>query len=143
MGLLGPLQGCFAEQHHCFCPVRYPLGPDPQPSGQVIPPPCRNLGYSLLLRALRIDRTSKCVVWIADHDSTVTMSDAGTSSVHAPAGFPVQTMLYTRTICDLPTDFSFTRYTDQTLLIITQIGTAGEMGYHVSLDKAWIVVLVS
>ena len=74
---------------------------------------------------------------------TVTMSDAGTSSVHAPAGFPVQTMLYTRTICDLPTDFSFTRYTDQTLLIITQIGTAGEMGYHVSLDKAWIVVLVS
>ena len=77
-------------------------------------------------------------------DIAITMSDASTSAVHAPAGFPVQTMLFTRTICDLPTDFSFTRYTDQTLLIITQIGTAGAMGYHVGLNKyAWAVWIVS
>ena len=67
------------------------------------------------------------------------MAEPSTSSfqAHAPTGFPVQTKLYTTTICGHPTNFSFTRYTDQTLLLVTQIGTAGTLAPFMGID-AWV-----
>ena len=55
------------------------------------------------------------------------MEETSTSSqiVTAPSGFPVKTKIFTRSICDLPTDFCFSLYSNQTLLFVTQIGTAG------------------
>lgn len=43
----------------------------------------------------------------------------------SPLGFPVRTKIFSRSIGNHPTDFSYSMYSDQTLLFITQLGTAG------------------
>lgn len=43
----------------------------------------------------------------------------------SPAGFPVRTKLFTRDIDGVTTTFSYSMYMDQTLMFVTQTGTAG------------------
>lgn len=45
----------------------------------------------------------------------------------AAAGFPVRTQLFSREINGVATDFSFSAYMDQALLIVTQLGTCGTL----------------
>jgi len=46
-------------------------------------------------------------------------------TISSPPGFPIRNMIFRRSICDRPTDFCFCLYSNQTLLFVTQIGTAG------------------
>lgn len=54
--------------------------------------------------------------------STATAQSACSAS---PAGFPVRTKLFTRDIDGVTTSFSYSMYMDQTLMFVTQTGTAG------------------
>lgn len=55
-------------------------------------------------------------------------STSGAQSASAsPAGFPVRTKLFTRDIDGVATTFSYSMYMDQTLMFVTQTGTAGTM----------------
>ncbi len=43
----------------------------------------------------------------------------------AAAGFPVRTLIYSKVLGGVPTDFAFSGYANQSLVIVTQLGTAG------------------
>ncbi len=59
-----------------------------------------------------------------------------TSGASEPDGFPIKTLLYRRHLSGTPTDFSFSMYSDRTLIFVTQGSGAGTI-LQASQDAAF------
>ncbi len=86
---------------------------------------CRSLlndNYVMLCLSPRFDRARRCGLE-QKRRLSVCVNSFGLRMT--PQSFPIKTKLFQRTLDGVPTDFSFSTYADQTVLFITQIGTAG------------------